>query len=264
MQAYKEVQTVRNTLESVWSAIDVKHREWFEKAREMAALVNVQPATPRMCVHQQHRDSHEADSPEEYFRRIVTIPMLDILLEQLQQRFGGLQQVAVKGIWRLPWRSSGRTGCHSCTGKWVRAVLAKSQERPRRQAWYVGGALVSTWRQANYLSRSAGNFVQAQLARHLPPLSSYVHSAIHQLRARALCKLSAPSKDVSAQHHWWGDAHCPGAPQSPLWPRYRRGRSHWEICCSSSSHNDIIAVGIENSSCCLGLACSPCSGSKFS
>ena len=102
MQAYKEVQTVRNTLESVWSAIDVKHREWFEKAREMAALVNVQPATPRTCVRQQHRDSHEADSPEEYFRRIVTIPMLDILLEQLQQRFGGLQQVAVKGHHLLP------------------------------------------------------------------------------------------------------------------------------------------------------------------
>ena len=86
----------------MWSAIDVKHREWFEKAKEMAALVNVQPALPRTCGRQQHRDSHEADSPEEYFRRIVTIPMLDILLEQLQQRFGGLQQVAVKGHHLLP------------------------------------------------------------------------------------------------------------------------------------------------------------------
>ena len=42
---------------------------------------------PRINVRQQNREKHPADNAEEYYRRSMYVPYLDVCLEQLRKRF---------------------------------------------------------------------------------------------------------------------------------------------------------------------------------
>ena len=42
---------------------------------------------PRINARQRNREKHPADSAEEYYRRSMYLPYLDICLEQLRERF---------------------------------------------------------------------------------------------------------------------------------------------------------------------------------
>ena len=42
---------------------------------------------PRINARQRNREKHPADSAEEYYRRSISLPCLDVCLEQLRERF---------------------------------------------------------------------------------------------------------------------------------------------------------------------------------
>ena len=80
-----------------------KSEKWFREAQEMAEPHNGPlPSVPRRCSHQTKRDNTPGDIPEEYFRRTLTIPFIDQLLQHMEKRFSPLQSKAIQGLRLVP------------------------------------------------------------------------------------------------------------------------------------------------------------------
>ena len=101
-QAYSHITTTQATLEKARETVDVKHNIWWREAVDMADGVGVQPSAPRTCRRQRDRDNVPATTPEVYFRRAVSIKLLEELIGQFEQRFGPLQQKIGDGMKLLP------------------------------------------------------------------------------------------------------------------------------------------------------------------
>lgn len=59
----------------------------FEKVSVTAAELDIDIVLPRRVGRQVHRDNHPSDSPEEYFRVSIFIPMLDHIISDIESRF---------------------------------------------------------------------------------------------------------------------------------------------------------------------------------
>ena len=67
----------------------------FQMAVEIAEEVGTEkPSIPRMCNRQTQRSNVEADIPEVYYRRSLTAPFLDHLLQEMEDRFTTNAKVA--------------------------------------------------------------------------------------------------------------------------------------------------------------------------
>jgi len=70
------LQTARNN-------IDKYHSQWFCSVEEMCAAVDIEPSMPRTCGRQIHRSNITAENPTVFYKRSITIPLLDHLLSEL-------------------------------------------------------------------------------------------------------------------------------------------------------------------------------------
>lgn len=68
----------------------------------MCEAVDVELALPRRCGRQQHRSNMPGDTPSAYYRRQVSIPLLDHMLTEIDRRFGPHQKVALQGLCLVP------------------------------------------------------------------------------------------------------------------------------------------------------------------
>ena len=68
----------------------------------MCSNVGTTPSLPRICSRQRHRTNTPASSPSEYFKRMITIPILDHLLAELDRRFTSHQVTALQGLYLVP------------------------------------------------------------------------------------------------------------------------------------------------------------------
>ena len=101
--AYSEVVNVQKALQNVRDSIDTNHKAWFDAALALGQKVNATaPQLPRRCSRQTARNNVPGDSPELYFKRIVSIPFMDELLAHLDQRFSDVQRKAIKGMSIIP------------------------------------------------------------------------------------------------------------------------------------------------------------------
>ena len=102
-QAYAEVSTVTSALQDVRKNIDTKHKVWHDAAVNLGQKVNApEPQLPRQCAVQRGRSNTPGDTPEEYYRRTISIPFLDKLLSHLESRFSDIQQKAIDGMKIVP------------------------------------------------------------------------------------------------------------------------------------------------------------------
>ena len=102
MQAVSEMNSVKATLQDVRNNVEEHHGKWFAEVEELCACVNTEPSLPRLCGRQRHRPNVPAQSPSEYFRRTISIPVLDHLLLEMETRFDKHQQTAVQGLYLVP------------------------------------------------------------------------------------------------------------------------------------------------------------------
>ena len=102
VQAVPEINSVKATLQDVRNNVDEHHGRWFAEVKELCAHVNTEPFLPRLCERQRHRPNVPAQSPSEYFRRTISIPVLDHLLLEMETRFDKHQQTAVQGLYLVP------------------------------------------------------------------------------------------------------------------------------------------------------------------
>lgn len=102
VKAVCEVRTLATSLYQVRENVDSHHSEWFETVTEMCSNVGTTPSLPRICSRQRHRTNTPASSPSEYFKRMITIPILDHLLAELDRRFTSHQVTALQGLYLVP------------------------------------------------------------------------------------------------------------------------------------------------------------------
>ena len=102
VQAVSEVDNVIATLEDVRKHIDEQHSKWYLVVDKMCSDVGTVPSTPRRCGRQTHRSNVPADTPCEYYRRTISIPVLDHLVAELKTRFDNHQKTALLGLSLVP------------------------------------------------------------------------------------------------------------------------------------------------------------------
>ncbi len=102
VQAVAEVDTLTSTLKAVREEVDTYHSEWYKTVTDMCATVGTTPSIPRTCGRQRHRANTPASTAPEYFKRTITIPILDHLLAELGRRFSSHQKTALQGLYLVP------------------------------------------------------------------------------------------------------------------------------------------------------------------
>ena len=68
----------------------------------MCSQVGTTPSIPRICGCQRHRTNTPASTASEYFRRMITVPILDHLLAELNRWFSSHQTTALQGLYLVP------------------------------------------------------------------------------------------------------------------------------------------------------------------
>ena len=66
------------------------------------ACPDIDVKNPRRCGRQTLRNNAPADTSDEYYKRNVTIPFLDHMVQQMNDRFSSTQQCAVKALVLVP------------------------------------------------------------------------------------------------------------------------------------------------------------------
>lgn len=79
-------EIVRN-LEDKRLNSESKLKELFEKCKTVMTKLDINIEVPRTSKRQTHRSNIRASCPEEYYKRVLYIPILDSVLEDLRMRF---------------------------------------------------------------------------------------------------------------------------------------------------------------------------------
>ena len=129
---YSEVNTVIGALKEVRENVNDRSEGWFKEAQDMGEPHDGSlPSLPRRCSRQMQRDNTPGDTPEEYFRRTLTIPFIDELLQHLETRFSPLQSKAIQGLRLVPTVLMSITN----TGELNEMVLVYEDDLPSPDTW---------------------------------------------------------------------------------------------------------------------------------
>ena len=87
VRAYNQVSFVVSALKSARDGVDCVHKCMHDSALQIAANVDVHETLPRTTSRQQHRSNVPASTASDYYKRVLTIPALDHLIAELEERF---------------------------------------------------------------------------------------------------------------------------------------------------------------------------------
>ena len=93
---FSDIKDVVKTLSSVRQKVEENHAKWFQKACQIAEKLDITVQKPRTCQVQRNRANNPAETVEDHYRRNLTIPLVDHLINELETRFGsGDKETAV-------------------------------------------------------------------------------------------------------------------------------------------------------------------------
>lgn len=87
VRAHQDIQSVKTVITRVRSRVDSFHSQVYQEALTLSQRVDVEESAPRRAGRQQHRSNAPSDSVSEYYKRNLTIPILDHLSNELHTRF---------------------------------------------------------------------------------------------------------------------------------------------------------------------------------
>ena len=102
VRAHTCVDLVQKSLQNVRDKIDDFSITWYEEACNLSEDVGVAPSIPRNAGRMQHRSNIPASTVEEYYKRNVTLPLVDHLLMELTSRFSEEAKRATEGLKLIP------------------------------------------------------------------------------------------------------------------------------------------------------------------
>lgn len=74
----------------------------FKKATDLGLKFDVTPSLPHTRGRQTNRDNVPAETPEIYYRRVITVPYLDYLISELDTRFSDHQRKSMMALSLIP------------------------------------------------------------------------------------------------------------------------------------------------------------------
>ena len=99
VEAITEVDNLKDVLSNVHENVDVYHGQWFGEVEKMCDSIGVQPSLQHPCGRQCHHSNVPAS---EFYRRTVTIPILDHLLSEIESQFSVHQGTALLRLYMIP------------------------------------------------------------------------------------------------------------------------------------------------------------------
>lgn len=87
VRAHQEIGTVKTAVSKARSEIDTFHSRVYEQALMISQSIDVDESAPRVARRQQHRSNVPASNTSDYYKRTLTIPLLDHLISELNSRF---------------------------------------------------------------------------------------------------------------------------------------------------------------------------------
>ncbi len=99
VEAVQEIETLKTEIKTKRENMDSVHSECFKEIEQICQSVHVEPSLPRLCGRQRHRENVSAQTPSEYYRRTVTIPVIDHLIAEMDRR---LKKTALLGLNLIP------------------------------------------------------------------------------------------------------------------------------------------------------------------
>ena len=118
---YDAVDTCLNTLKRVREQIDLKHKSWYDHAASLAYKHNITIQKPRIVNIQMHRENYNAVTPEEYYRRSLSVPFLDQIINQLEERFSSRHRVHGYAFYAIP-------SCVISDKQWKQQIISFANE----------------------------------------------------------------------------------------------------------------------------------------
>ena len=89
-----DLQNIRDNIEDIWT-------EWFDLAVTTEANVGVVFSIPCRTNQQQHNDNVPAQTPSDYYKRAVAIPLLDHLQSEMKTYFNPTNDAVLSSLFNL-------------------------------------------------------------------------------------------------------------------------------------------------------------------
>ena len=102
--ALEEITSLKSLGQKLRNEVDSVHKEWYNMALDPAKAVDVEEWKPRSCAKQINRDNVPFSDISEYYKRTVTVPLLDNFVTDVNTRFNTEAVTAYQGLSVLPAR----------------------------------------------------------------------------------------------------------------------------------------------------------------
>ena len=102
VKAYNHVQSGIDDMKLLRENMDDEFKIIYQQSERMATKLNVEPAIPRTVARQMYRNNVPAENPEEYYRRVIAVPLIDKLISEMTFRFNSFNKTPSKLLLLVP------------------------------------------------------------------------------------------------------------------------------------------------------------------
>ena len=74
----------------------------YRQAERITKSLDISPSVPKTVPRQMNRNNIPANTPEEYYRRVLAIPILDTFIAEMEFRFNERNQRAATVLTLIP------------------------------------------------------------------------------------------------------------------------------------------------------------------
>ena len=102
VKAYNHVQSSIDDMKLLIENMDDEFKIIYQQSERMAKKLSVEPAIPRTVARQMHCNNVPAENPEEYYRRVIAVPLIDRFISEMTFRFNSFNKTASKLLLLVP------------------------------------------------------------------------------------------------------------------------------------------------------------------
>ena len=99
--AHRDIEQVKSTLLNARMNVESIHKSIYGNAKRVAANVDIEDSAPCLASQQQHRTNIHADNCILYYQHNLTIPLLDHLIDELNNRLASVSSQHVIELMNL-------------------------------------------------------------------------------------------------------------------------------------------------------------------
>ena len=101
-QRNEQIENLKKTLLKLREDVEDEHGSWYMIALNLAKANEVGEKLPRYCLRQIYEKNYPKDYVWQYYKKCVTIPLLDHMISEINTRFNNSSMVAYKGLVAIP------------------------------------------------------------------------------------------------------------------------------------------------------------------